>query len=245
MQTIGNFDELATPYHVGRQGFDQKVFDLLAAKADGLAGKDVLDIGCGTGIATRVLKQHDANVTGSDLAEGMITKAQQQSADISYVVATAAALPFADKAFDLITAFSAFHWFADQGSVNEIQRVLKHGGVFAVINKNDVAGIRKEVTAFFTKYRSDKGAKADYSPAQILKQAGFANVSEHVVVGTELFTPMEARAYLQSIALWNLVPETERENVLMQIERFCDKTLETEGVLKRDLETVIVIGHKT
>jgi ubiquinone/menaquinone biosynthesis C-methylase UbiE len=244
MQTLGNFEKLAQAYQSGRRGFDNEVFDFLSQQINSFEGKKILDVGCGTGIATRQLKQYGAEVVGSDLSEGMIVKAKLEKDGIEYVVAPSNKLPFTDESFDLVTAFSAFHWFTDSNSVKEIKRVLKNQGSFVVINKNDIAGIRKDVNKLFTKYRNTKSVKEEYNPEQILEKAGFIEIATHTVVGTELFTPEQALTYLQSISLWNLVPEQEKEEVLTRVKSFCDKTLKQEGVLKRELETVVTVGIK-
>lgn len=243
MQTLGNFEKLAQAYQGGRRGFDKAVFDFLAQQTQGLAGMRILDIGCGTGIATRQLAQRGAEVIGSDISGEMIAQARQ-GGGIEYVVAPAHEIPFEDQNFDLVTAFSAFHWFANLDAVSEIRRVLKSGGLFAVINKNDVAGIRKDVNQLFDKYRSAKGAKHEYRPEKILEESGFEDITTHTIAGTEIFTHQEAITYLQSIALWNLVPEDEREEMVAAVVSFCDDVLRREGVLKRELETVVVVGVK-
>ena len=245
MQTLGNFQKLAQAYRSGRRGFDEKIFEVLIQQINGLNGKRVLDVGCGTGIATRQLAQLGAEVVGSDISDEMIAEARQDSVGIEYVVNPSHKIPFTDGAFDLITAFSAFHWFTDSDSINEIKRVLKSGGSFAVINKNDVTGIRKDVNELFAKYRESHSSKQDYNPEKILEDSGFEPVVTHAIASTEIYTPEQALIFLQSIALWNLVPENEKEEMLRKVKSFCGDTLKQEGVLKREIETVVVIGLLT
>lgn len=244
MQTLGNFELLAQSYRDGRRGFDERVFKFLAHQANGLEDKKILDVGCGTGIATRQLAQFGAKVIGSDVSAEMIAEARQDSTDTEYVVTPTHQLPFEDGSFDIVTAFSAFHWFTDSGSVNEIKRVLNKDGLFAIINKNDTAGIRKDVSQLFANYRKTESAKHDYIPEEILKASDFKDVATCTISSTETFTLEEALVYLQSIALWNLVPEDEKQEMLNKVESFCDDVLAQEGVLKRDLETVVVVGFK-
>lgn len=242
MQTLGNFEPLARAYRSGRSNFDDGVFNFLTQRVGNFAGKEILDIGCGTGIATRQLAQFGATVIGSDVSAGMIREARRGSEGIEYVVAPTHELPFGDECFDVVTAFSAFHWFTDPESINEIKRILKDGGLFAVINKNDTAGIRKDANQLFAKYRSTKSAKHDYNPKRILQSFGFENVTARSIASTEIFTPEKAFTYLQSIALWNLVSGDEKEEMRAKVKSFCDDTLAREGLLKREIETTVVVG---
>lgn len=241
--TLGNFHNLAKPYQAGRRGFDEQVFEFLSEKIGGLKGKRVLDVGCGTGIATRQLQTLGSDVSGADLAEGMIKEAKDNNDSIEYVTAPTNKLPFEKETFDLVTAFSAFHWFCDEVSVQEIKRVLKNEGAFAAINKNDVSGIRLDVNRFFEKYNVTH-VKNDYDPEAILKQSGFKGVTKFTIENTENFSLDEAIVYLQSIALWNMVPEEEKPKLLQEIRDSCEDTLKSGKSLERRLETVVVIGFK-
>lgn len=244
MQTLGNFEQLAQAYQSGRRGFDYEIFEFLAQQINGLKSKKIFDIGCGTGIATRQLAQFGAEVIGSDISNKMIAVARQHGDGIQYVVSPSKSIPFTNEYFDLVTAFSAFHWFTDRDSINEIKRILKKGGSFAVVNKNDRAGIRKDVNKLFAKYTKTSSAKQNYNPEQILKGSGFVNIKTYTIAGTEIFTPEQALTYLRSIALWNLVPENKKEEMLGKVKGFCDNTVKQGDVLKRELETVVVIGVK-
>jgi SAM-dependent methyltransferase len=84
---------------------------LLAGRIEGRA---VLDLACGTGYYSRLLKQWGAShVVGVDVSEAMITEARgieaKQPAGIDYVLADAAALPVLG-AFDVATAMYLLHY---------------------------------------------------------------------------------------------------------------------------------------
>lgn len=90
----------------------------------------VLDLGCGTGLLTRRLREELGScVTGADFSPGMLEQASRGSSEISWVRASASSLPFADASFDAITSTEAFHWFPDQAAaLRECRRVLVPGG---------------------------------------------------------------------------------------------------------------------
>lgn len=102
--------------------------------------KSVLDIGCGTGEFERLvlLEQPTQAIVGIDLAEQMLGLAQQKCRDypqVSFQKASVAALPFADRSFDLVVSASAFHYFDDPiVALLEMKRVLKPDGEIVILD---------------------------------------------------------------------------------------------------------------
>uniref|UniRef100_A0A8C3FAL2 Methyltransferase type 11 domain-containing protein n=1 Tax=Chrysemys picta bellii TaxID=8478 RepID=A0A8C3FAL2_CHRPI len=86
-----------------------------------------VDVGCGSGQSTRVLAAHFEKVVGTDISEAQIEAAKQAASfpNVTYHVCPAEELPFADGSVDLITAFTAAHWFDMPRFMKEVDRVLK------------------------------------------------------------------------------------------------------------------------
>ncbi|MEV6322148.1 class I SAM-dependent methyltransferase [Nocardia sp. NPDC051787] len=105
-----------------------------------VAGKVVLEIGCGSAPCARWLAGQGARPVGLDLSRGMLERGQAVMARggprVPLVQADAEALPFADASFDLAcSAFGAVPFVADSALVmREVARVLRAGGrwVFSV-----------------------------------------------------------------------------------------------------------------
>ena len=105
-----------------------------------LAGRRVLEVGCGSAPCARWLAAQRAQVVGLDLSAGMLRHAVLAARDtgisLPLVQADAARLPFADDSFDLAcSAFGAVPFVADSAAVmREVARVLRPDGrwVFAV-----------------------------------------------------------------------------------------------------------------
>jgi SAM-dependent methyltransferase len=94
-----------------------------------VAGKFVLDVGCGAGgfadLATRAL----ATVAGLDAAPPMIEHARRLVPDASFRVGDIEDLPYPDGTFDAVTGFNAFQYAADPPTaLREAIRVTKPGG---------------------------------------------------------------------------------------------------------------------
>jgi SAM-dependent methyltransferase len=105
-----------------------------------VAGRRVLEVGCGSAPCARWLVEHGAQAVGLDLSMGMlrhaVAAARKTGISVPLVQADATRLPFAGSSFDLAcSAFGAVPFVADSAAVmREVARVLRPGGrwVFAV-----------------------------------------------------------------------------------------------------------------
>jgi malonyl-CoA O-methyltransferase len=94
----------------------------------------ILDVGCGTGYATRILQKQyrGAQIIGIDLAKDMLQLAQDQKGWFSrqhYICADAQAIPLKDASVDLIFSNLTLQWCPDLlMTFCELFRVLKPGG---------------------------------------------------------------------------------------------------------------------
>jgi ubiquinone/menaquinone biosynthesis C-methylase UbiE len=103
------------------------------------AADRILDLGCGPGVSTFTLAERvdpGVNLRGIDFASTMITRAKEHHAarfpgleNVSFEVADARALPYADNTFHLATGHSFLYLVGDRSAVlGEIFRVLEPGG---------------------------------------------------------------------------------------------------------------------
>jgi SAM-dependent methyltransferase len=101
-----------------------------------VAGRRVLEIGCGSAPCSRWLRRAGAEVVGLDLSAGMLARAAELNRStgigVPLVQADAAALPLGDESVDLAcSAFGGLPFVADAGAVfAEVVRVLRPGGRF-------------------------------------------------------------------------------------------------------------------
>lgn len=99
----------------------------------------VLDLGCGTGWASRRLARVAQEVVGLDVADEMLRRAEQASTgfgNIRYVWGSAEKIPAPDNHFTKVLSVESFYYYADQGkALQELRRVLAAGGkLFILIN---------------------------------------------------------------------------------------------------------------
>lgn len=89
-----------------------------------------MDLGCGVGQLTEIIRQKGAEVTGIDLSETMIADAKTKFPDIIFLVADASNFAFQDP-FDAIFSNAALHWVLEkEKAINCIYNALKPAGRF-------------------------------------------------------------------------------------------------------------------
>ena len=83
-------------------------------------GRRTLDLGCGEGRLSRDLKELGHWMVAVDVSPTMVAAAQEADAELETHLADAAALPFADAAFDCVVAFMSLQDVDDlEGAVTE------------------------------------------------------------------------------------------------------------------------------
>src|SRR3954469_1688453 len=101
------------------------------ALAGDVAGRRILDAGCGAGPLFAALRERGAVVSGIDQSTAMLELARRRlGADADLRVADLAdPLPFPDAEFDDVTASLVLHYLRDWApTLAELRRVLKTGG---------------------------------------------------------------------------------------------------------------------
>lgn len=107
---------------------------MLGLLAD-VAGKDVLDVGCGEGRFSRMLASMGARVVGIDPTESLVASARGRGGGPRYEVCRAEKLPFPDCTFDYVVCYLVLIDIKDfRRAIAEIARVLKPGGQIVVSN---------------------------------------------------------------------------------------------------------------
>jgi SAM-dependent methyltransferase len=103
----------------------------ILALAGEVAGRRILDAGCGSGPLFAALRDRGAIVTGFDTSTGMLELARRRLGDGAdlQVADLGGPLSFPDDTFDDVVASLVLHYLEDWGpALAELRRVLKPGG---------------------------------------------------------------------------------------------------------------------
>ncbi len=145
------------------------------------ANARVLDVGCGSGWAARLMARQarEGHVTGIDVSDEMISVAREQSAEYSNIefrVASAEQLPFGDGEFTHAFSMESLYYYADiEAAAREIERVLQPGGLFVTVVDLYQENAPSHQWIDNLKVPVQLLSAADY--CSLLETAGFVNVS--------------------------------------------------------------------
>ncbi len=96
-------------------------------------GTDLLDAGCGGGVACRIARDMGANVTGIDVTPELLDIARHRVPHGTFDTGEIDSLPAADDSFDVTTAFASIMFAADPvRAAGEMRRVTRSGGKVGV-----------------------------------------------------------------------------------------------------------------
>ena len=118
--------------------------DYIEKQASGIAGKKILDVGCGGGILAEALAHKGARVTGIDMADLSLQVAKlhlhESGLDIDYRLTTVEAFAEDNAAgFDIVTCLEMLEHVPDPASIIEsASRLLKPDGILilSTLNRN-------------------------------------------------------------------------------------------------------------
>ena len=133
----------------------QRLVELVEPQPDWQA----LDIATAAGHTAFAFAPHVAHVRATDITPQMLTVAREQAAtrgigNVTVEHADADNLPYADGQFDLLTCRIAPHHFPDIGAfLRESVRVLRAGGILAVVDNVVPAGVAGDFVNAFEKLR--------------------------------------------------------------------------------------------
>lgn len=163
-------------------------------------GHEVLDLGCGTGTLSLLIKRScpEVSLTGCDADPAVLaraeSKAERQGFEARFDHAFSDALPYADEQFDRVFSTLMFHHLEPIGKIStivEILRVLKPGGEFHLADYGYPSGFVQAALSKIVKLIDGERTTASNFRGELkglIKEAGFSEVERTGKVKTILGT---------------------------------------------------------
>jgi SAM-dependent methyltransferase len=233
-----SFGEMAEAYERFRPGYPVELFDLVMAYA-GQPVLAALEIGAGTGKATRLFAQRGVAVTATEPDGAMLAEL------VKHVPASVETKQAAledlrpDRTYGLVYAAAALHWTSPEGRWPRIAALLEPGGVVASfggpVRLADPAvedAVRAARSPFL---ESDEVPSPDGTPpehamqwpgTELQRSEWFTDVQQSVIERRLTLSARDYVGHLSTISAYLELPAPEREQVYRQIMRVLPATVE-------------------
>lgn len=138
-------------------------------------GKEVLEIGCGSGVDTMEFARNGAIVTATDMTDNAVNLtlelASEAGLPVKVIQTSATQLPFPDNSFDCVYSFGVLHHIPDIDTVlTQVHRVLKPGGRVMVMLYHKNSLLYAYSIAFLHGIQDGLLFKKGYSEQQLVSQ---------------------------------------------------------------------------
>ena len=233
-----SFGAMAEAYERFRPGDPVELFDLVMTYA-GLPVRTALEIGAGTGKATRLFAERGVTVTATEPDGAMLAELRTHvPADVRTVQAAFEDLPPGER-YGLVYAAAAMHWTNPHGRWSRVATLLEPSGVFASFGgpiqlaDPSVEEAVRAVRAPFLE--SDEVPSPDGTPpghamqwpgTELQRSEWFTDVQQYVI---ERRLTMSARDYvdhLSTVSAYLELPASEQGQVFGRIMQVLPETVE-------------------
>lgn len=256
-----SFDEVPEIYDRVRHDYPaEAVADLLSYLRERrhLAVPDVLEIGPGTGKATRALLGAGARVTGVELGDRMVKWLRVAFAEetrFSVVQGAFETVRLPAASFDIVTAATAFHWIDPTVRIEKAIELLRPLGVLSTIStvqvRSDVArGFFERTASIYSRYKGPDRPFAAPEPEEATVPE-FDELARHpALCDAQLLRYRWDQRYssdryadlLRTYSNMLVMPEAEREQLIGELCELIES--EFGGVVVRPLVVVLAMARR-
>ncbi|HET6153827.1 MAG TPA: class I SAM-dependent methyltransferase [Marmoricola sp.] len=216
-----SFAAVSDEYDRSRPSYPAEAVDwLIGSNRSTDAPLRIVELGAGTGKLTELLVATGHQVLATDPLPEMLDHLQRRLPGTRTAVATAEAIPVASGSIDVVVCAQSFHWFDHDVALPEIARVLRPGGVLALVwNVRDkgIPWVRKLGTII----GNNDADRADLvDPLEASEDFDFVDTREYrfwqSLRKDELLDLVRSRSYIA------VAPEAERADILHQVGALYD-----------------------
>ena len=233
-----SFGAIAEAYERFRPGYPAELFDMVMTYA-GQPVRTALEIGAGTGKATRLFAQHGITVTATEPDRAMLAELLKHLP--AHVTAVHAA--FEDvrpgESYGLVYAAAALHWTNPDGRWSRMAALLEPGGVFASFGgPTQLAdpAVEEAVRAARAPFlESDEIPSPDGTPpehdmqwpgTELQRSQWFTDVQQLVIRRRLTMSAEDYLGCLSTVSAYLGLPASDQEQVYSQIMQVLPATVE-------------------
>jgi SAM-dependent methyltransferase len=236
-----SFGAVAEAYERFRTGYPVELLELVM----GYAGEPVrtaLEIGAGTGKATRLFAQGAIAVTATEPDAAMLAELRKRlPANVTTVQAAFEDLSL-DSSYDLVYSAAALHWTNPEGRWDRMAALVRPGGVFASfgvpIQVADPA-LKEAVRAARAPYLAEDGVPSpDGTPEELpmqwpgteLEQSEwFGDVRQGVIERRLMMSAHNYVGQLSTVSAYVMLPAKDRDEVFRRTLEVLPETVEIDA----------------
>jgi SAM-dependent methyltransferase len=215
------FSETAGLYERHRPSYPAALLDWIVASAELRPGDAVADIGCGTGISTRLFVERGYDVVGVDPNQAMLAQARAAGGG-RYQPGEAAATGLPAASVALVSVAQAFHWFELTATLREFRRVLRpHGSCAVYWNVRGTSPFLSEYDSLLRDYSAEYGVldKPAQTLAALRGRAELRDVREAEFAHEQMFDRegLFGRAYSSSYVVHGIADHAGFDRALGEV----------------------------
>lgn len=236
-----SFGAAAADYAQHRPGYPAAAVDWALAILAGRPHLHLLDLAAGTGKLTEVLLPRGA-VTAIEPDPAMLAELRARFPDVDAREGSAEEIPLPDGCVDAVLVGQAWHWFDPERAYPEIARVLRPGGMLAVIWNGDDTRV-EWVRGFHEAGRwSSTVVRAPDEIPQLPAHPAFTGPGEYAEFANRVPTTIDGLVAMLRTHSWALTSEpAEREAAFTRLRAYLAARPETSaGAFELPLVTDVV-----
>jgi SAM-dependent methyltransferase len=227
------FDDVARGYEDARPVAPSEVLDDLVELARLEPGASLLEIGCGTGQATRPLTERGFSVLAVELGANLAEFARRRLADFPDVEIVTSSFEDWDPdgaRFDAVVAFNSFHWLDPETRFAKPASVLRPGGALAVYGSGFV--IHGSADPGWLEVVEDEATTAGFEPRHLddvrdrsdefTKYGHFSEVTRKTYIWDLAYDAGAYIALMASMSTFRALEEVVREELFERVRRRID-----------------------
>lgn len=225
------FGEVAETYETHRPQYPAELFDDVIDLAGLGTGDRVLELGAGTGKATRGWRSRGLEVVALEPDERMAARARERLEDVGGVEVIVSTFEEWDpdgRPVDLVAAAQSWHWIDPEVAYPKVVEVLEEEGWLALFWNYPVdpgAELADPIDEIYarvvpemrSRFAGNRGSKTDLPWEDRLREHGFADITERSYAFEQIYTSEQYVGLLRTHSDHRLLEAHRRETLLAEI----------------------------